>query len=69
MLMITALSGMISGECLFYKKMEDIKMKTFGRNSSLQEREKRTLNRLLAYQKEAEKIIRKQPSRHMIRKG
>ena len=44
-------------------------MKTFGRNSSLQEREKRTLNRLLAYQKEAEKIIRKQPSRHMIRKG
>ena len=32
-------------------------MKTFGRNSSLQEREKRTLNRLLAYQKEAEKII------------
>ena len=24
--------------------------------------------RLLAYQKEAEKIIRKQPSRHMIRK-
>ena len=44
-------------------------MKTFGRNSSLQEREKRTLNRLLAYQKEAEQIIRKQPSRHMIRKG
>lgn len=44
-------------------------MKTFGRNSSLQEREKRTLNRLLAYQKEAEKIIRKQPSRHTIRKG
>ena len=67
MTMITALSGTISGECLFYKENGGYQNEDIWKKQQFTG--KRTLNRLLAYQKEAEKIIRKQPSRHMIRKG
>lgn len=42
-------------------------MKIFEKKNNLQEQEKRMKSRLIAYQKAAEKIERKQPSRHMIR--
>ncbi len=44
-------------------------MKIFEKKNNLQEQEKRMQSRLIAYQKVAEKIERKQPSRHMIRRG
>ena len=48
---------------------EDCTMKIFEKKNNLQEQEKRMKSRLIAYQKAAEKIERKQPSRHMIRRG
>lgn len=48
---------------------EDFTMKIFEKKNNLQEQEKRMQSRLIAYQKAAEKIERKQPSRHMIRRG
>ena len=48
---------------------EDLTMKIFEKKNNLHEQEKRMQSRLIAYQKAAEKIERKQPSRHMIRRG
>ena len=66
MTMITALSGTISGECLFYKENGGYQNEDIWKKQQFTGKRKENIKPSAGI---SEKIIRKQPSRHMIRKG